>query len=366
MTDAAHSAPRNRKWAALILVVALALGAWVWMRRAGAESAELASPKLALAAISAKSLFFNGPALPWLVAQRSDLLAAADRDAGSERVRAMSQAVLEPKLFRQLDRRERFDVVLLVGDPSQYRPLLEHLLETPDWKLTYLDHSSLVFRRDAAAPWEPARLETMAAQFRSNRERSLFLSRAAVKLVAVRQPAEARKCIDAAQALDAGVPDLWNALAVYRLLRGELTPALADVNRALAINPDFLPAVATKTQILYASKQFSAAYDLSERLIAAFPDDPALLFYHAKICHESHAYTAEIRALTRLIERAKADGRTVSGYQVYLAQAYAGAGLAQPAVEQFELALTDPDLPAEQRKFARETLEQIKSRAGLN
>ena len=65
------------------------------------------------------------------------------------------QAVQNPKLFRQLDRQHRFDTLLLVGDPSQYRPLLEHLLEAKDWTLQYLDHTSLIYRRSAETPWKP-------------------------------------------------------------------------------------------------------------------------------------------------------------------------------------------------------------------
>ena len=147
--------------------------------------------------------------------------------------------------------------------------------------------------------------------------------------------------------------------------RGEWTPALTNVDRALALDADFLPALATKTQILYSTKKFSAAYELSRRLIAAYPNDPGLLFYHAKICHEAHAFADEIRTLTRLIERAEAEARPASGYRLYLAQAYAKEGKAQPAIEEFNRVLADADLPKEQRSFAEATLAQVKERAGV-
>ena len=85
------------------------------------------SPALVyLAESSAKRVYFNAAALPHLVKIAPDWPEASDRDPRSERVRSMAQAALNPKLFRQLDRQERFDAILLVGDPVQFRPLMEH------------------------------------------------------------------------------------------------------------------------------------------------------------------------------------------------------------------------------------------------
>ena len=127
----------------------------------------------------------------------------------------------------------------------------------------------------------------------------------------------------------------------------------------------FFPALATKTQLLYGTKRFGDAYELSRQFIAQLPDDPSLLFYHAKIAHEAHAYKAEIEALEKLIARAEAEARPVGGYQLYLGQAYASTGDAQRSIDAFMLALNDPDLPDDQRAFARENIARIKKRTGL-
>lgn len=277
----------------------------------------------------------------------------------------MVQAVENPKLFRQLDRKFHFDAILLVGDPSQYRPLIEHLLEAKDWTLSYLDHTSLVYRRDPSSEWQVSALDSQAQGFESPRDRAAFYAQAAVRLLAIRRGADAKALLDKAQALDGGLPEIWNGQAIFRMNRGEWTPALTSANRALAIDADFLPALATKTQILYSTKKFSEAYDLSRRLVEAYPNDPGLLFYHAKICHEAHAFSDEIRTLKRLIERADAEGQPASGYRLYLAQAFAKDGKAQPAIEEFNKVLADEDLPKEQRSFAEDTLAQVKERAGI-
>lgn len=345
------------------LFVAIAV-AWVIHRRSNAPGQPLTTPMLALDALTAKSLYYNAAARPWLVARRSELLAPDDGDARSERARSFSQAVQDPKLFRQLDRRYRFDTLLFVGDPSQYRPLLEHLLDTKDWTLVYLDHTSLVYKRDTARGWQPETLQFLRQHFPSRHEQALFLAQSASKLLAVRMPQEAKALLEEAQNLDPKIAEVWNGLAIYRMNHGQWRQAIENVNRALALDSNFLPALATKTQVLYSTRKYSEALALSSRLIAARPDDPGLLFYHARIAHDSRAFSEEIDALEKLVALAEREARPASGYRIYLAQAYASDGQAAPSIEQFSRALADPDLSKEQRVFAEETRAQIKQRSG--
>lgn len=327
----------------------------------------LDSPKLALAALDAKSLYFNGRARPWLLAQRPELAKAEDLDPDSERSRSFPQAVENPKLFRVLVRKYTFDALLLVGDPSEYKPLLDHLVETKDWTLRYVDHTSMIFRRDSGRAWQLEDFAKVREQFAhsSARDQAEVLAQTAVKLLAAKQAEAAKTLLDEASDLAPREPHVANALAVYHIGRGEWTQASQQVERALSANRDFLPALATKTQLLYGMKRFSEAYDLSSKLIAKMPDDPNLLFYHAKIAHEAHAYQTEVAVLGKLIKQAEADGRPIGGYQLYLGQAFAGMGDAERAIDAFMLALDDADLPADQRAFARENITRIKKRTGL-
>jgi len=353
-------------FAAGVITVSLAItGTWWALSRRPPPNPALVSPILAVQAVSARSLYFNAAARPWLMAHRPELLTPDDRDGSSSRTREFLQAVQNPKLFRQIDRRYRFDTLLLVGDPSQFKPLLEHLLDTKDWTLTYLDHTSLIFKRDAASAWQPTRLTETRQHFSSGREQASFLAHAAMKLLAIRRSAEARAALDEAAKLDTGLPEVWNGLANYHMLRGEWGPALDHVNRALAADKAFVPALASKAQILYSTKKFGEAFELSKRLIGERPDDPALLFYHAKIAHEARAFRAEIETLERLILLAEATGWPASGYRIYLAQAFATVGEAQPAIDEFRRVLADPEISKEQRAFAAETLAQIRGRSGL-
>src|SRR3954447_16887206 len=59
----------------------------------------LTTPALALEQLQAKSLYYNGPAWPWLHERRPDLLGEGERYPDSQRVRSFTQAVQNPKLF---------------------------------------------------------------------------------------------------------------------------------------------------------------------------------------------------------------------------------------------------------------------------
>lgn len=350
-----------------VAVLALAILGWIWYLRPAHRDPLLDTPQIVLESLQAKSLYFNGRAKPWLLTKRPDLVTPDDRDELSKRSRGFVQAVQNPKLFWQLDRQYHFDALLLVGDPGEYRPLLENLIETKVWTLRYVDHTSMVFRRDDGKPWQMADFAPIRARFdkTSKEERAEMLAQTAVRLLAAHQEQPAKSLLDDAQQLDTHQPVMWNGLAAYYIGRAEWREAWAATDSALHADHDFLPALATKTQLLYGMKRFNEAYEMSKDLIEKMPDDPNILFYHAKIAHEAHAYKGEIEALEKLIAQADADGRPIGGYELYLGQAYAAKGEAQRAVDAFMLALDDPDLPDDQRSFARESIVRIKQRAGL-
>jgi Tfp pilus assembly protein PilF len=170
------------------------------------------------------------------------------------------------------------------------------------------------------------------------------LAQTALRLLGIKQDESAKVLLDEAAGLDGREPHVANALATYYLDRGQWREANVQITRALAEDDQFLPALATKVQLLYGTKRFDEAYELSKQLIEKIPDDPNLLFYHSKIAHEAHAYQAEVATLGKLIEQADALGLPVGGYRLYQGQAYAAM--------------------SEARK-ARESIARIKKRTGL-
>jgi tetratricopeptide (TPR) repeat protein len=275
--------------------------------------------------------------------------------------RAVAQATQDSRLFRDLDRQVRFDTLWLSGDPSSFKPLLEHLIKTGDFGPVWVDHTSILLQRGAKIDAPLPDLAEMRAVARDNRETAFLLAQAATRFTALGGDRidEATKLLREAEKASSSVPDVWTAWAALRMHKGEWDKVLEASDRALRIDSDFLPAIACKAQGLYATKRFAPAWRLSERLADANPDDPAVLFYHAKLSHEARAFDSEIAALTKLIALAEAAGAHVSGYRIYLAQAYAGKNDAENAKDQVTLALLDTSLPREQRAFADDLLDQI-------
>lgn len=340
----------------LLLAVFAAMGGWTWKwtkQPWRPKSVNATEPRQALATLKGPVVYGNGAAFAWMQREKPALLPIKKLQP------KLAQATQDPQLFRQIDREQRIDEVWLMGEPSSYKPLLDHLLETKDFALSYLDHTSLVFRRSGEA-WSETQLKQTMASFHDARERAYAQALAATKLIAVRQAEPGLKLLEAAQAASAAVPEVWAGWSTYRMSKGLWADALVAAEKALEINPDFIPAVACRAQCYYATKRFAKAWNEAERMLAANPDDPAMLFYHAKLAHEARAFQAEIASLTKLIALAEKAGASVSGYRVYLAQAYAATNDADNAMDQVTLALLDTSLPHEQRQFADELLGQIK------
>ncbi len=362
-----------------LLAAAVAGVIWQWPEieaRWYPAAASVATPKLACAEVQARSLYFNGLALPWLEKFRPELLTAEDRDATSSRRRAFVQAPQNPKLFRQLDRQHHFDTLLLVGEPSNYRRLLDHLLEPEpgkrDFQLVYLDHWAFIFKRGAAREWVPADAEAVRARLGNirTRDQATFLAMAAGKMLAVRQVETAKRWLDEAAALDSRSIDVLAGLAGYQITIGRWVEAETYADKALKKDPNSVPALAAKIVAMRATRHHIDAFKFSEKLNRLLPEDPVRLWQHAQLAHEAKQNAVEIKALTRLIALAREEGRPSAEYEFFLGEAHAHEALdnaehAPLALQHLRLAVADPALPADKRKFAEERIAVILKRTGL-
>lgn len=325
------------------------------------------TPQVGLNNLQAKSLYYNGEAKGWVSRFRADLLAADDR--------GFAQAVQEPRLFRQLDRKYRFDTVLLLDDPSNYRRLLDHLIEPEpakrDFKLVYLDHWMLVFKRGAAREWQPQDADALRAkvgQLRSE-DRATFLAKAAERMLAVGQKEAARQWLDEALAADRSSVDALAGMAGYYAVLAKWPETESYADKALDEMTDFPPALQRKFLALVGTKHLIDAYKVSERLLKVVPNSPGLLRQHAHIAHLSKQYGSEIEVLTRLIAMAEKESRSTGEYEFALGEAHTlaakdDAAHAPKAAEHFRKALRDENLPSEMKKFAVERLQTIAEKTG--
>ncbi|HEX4084463.1 MAG TPA: tetratricopeptide repeat protein [Chthoniobacteraceae bacterium] len=297
---------------------------------------------------------------PWshadLAKARPDLVAAANE-------RAFARGVQSPAIFRQLDHQRQFDGVLLAGDPTTYEPLLKHLSESKDFVLTWLDNAALVFRRYGAKPWREADLNTTAAGLKGE-NKARFLAGAATRLIAIGQIDMAKRALDQAAPNGGKLPEYWTTLGLFDGKIDHWKEALDALNQALALNSDFTPALTTKAQILFGARRYDEALDIMDKVVAEHPNDPSMLFLHATISHEAHAYQREIAALKRLIGLAESQGVSATGYHIYLGQAYAQTGDAMLSLIEFKKVLDSDDASPEQRIFAQDCMNKIADKTG--
>jgi tetratricopeptide (TPR) repeat protein len=364
-----------------VLVVAIAAGAgwgtWPMLRRWLFPASPLVvTPQIAMGELGGKSIYFNGVARPWLLQLRPDLLSPEDHDAASPRSRGFIQAPQNPRLFRQLDRQYRFDTVLLLGDPSNYQRLLDHLLEPEpakrDFRLVYLDHWALVFKRGAAREWQPEDSEGLRSRLAGVRDsgRAVCMAQAAGKMLAIRRPDAAKKWLDDARTLGGDSVEVLAGLAAYEITLGRWKKAEALADKAMEKDDKSIQALAAKVTALRATGYKIDAFKFSEKLNQLIPEDPVRLWQHGQLAHEAGRIPEEIKALTRLVELARAEGRPTGEYEFFLGQAHAYAAVddaehAVPALKYLRMALKDPLLPQEQRKFAEERIAIIRERTGL-
>ncbi len=312
-----------------------------------------------------RGLFFHVPGAIYLAAKKCRV---DFRAWSSGRIfKDFSRAEQDPSYWRRLDHQYHFDAVMLCGDPAEYHNLLEHLIITKDWTLVYLDQTSMIFRRAPAKAWAVEDFHALQQRVASYPavDRVYYLTQSASKLLAIGLTGLGKQQLDESLHLDKDYPETWRQIALYEMQSGATGEALAGIDHALKLDKDYSPALATKAQLLYATKRFGEALQISGQLVSATPDDPNALFFHAKIAHEARAYAQEIPTLNHLIEVVLSQNQPVAGFRIYLAQAYARDGQAQPSLDEFQKALNEGGLSEEQVKFIKETMESIKKQTSL-
>jgi tetratricopeptide (TPR) repeat protein len=190
------------------------------------------------------------------------------------------------------------------------------------------------------------------------------------KMLAIQQIEPARKWLDDAGALNEDSIEVLGGLAGYQIAIGRWAEAEAYADKALKKNPEYIPALAAKVVAMRATRHHIDAFKYSERLNELLPEDPVRLWQHAQLAHEAKQIEKEIKALTRLVELAKEEGRPTGEYEFFLGEAHAheagnNGAHAPLALEHLRRALLDPLLSAEKRKFAEERIATIRERTGL-
>lgn len=360
---------RSTLFALPVLLIAIGGCYWASLLTRPPEplSRELDTPTLAVEQIPAnlrdKPLFFTSAALPYLKEHWQEWSGAFGSPAPKpDEIAAQCDATLKyPKEWRVLDRKWRFGSLLLTGDPAQFRPLLDYLRKAPDWTLTRVDVTSLVFERSPARAWTTADVAPLFAVFQTHSKQEQKLARILIahRLMYLGETPMAKTLLEEVLQGDADSKEAWTELAALHGLTGQWRESLTAAEGALGIDKRYRPAQVAQAQALYALDRFDNALEVTRDLFQAAPADLSILLLHAQVTHAAHAYVEEIEVLQNLIGRMQAASQPVSTWQVYLGQAYSATGNSAAAQPQLKAALEDPALPEAQRVFAQKALERI-------
>ncbi len=326
-------------------------------RKSEPRDARLESPsELARDAAShgLKKIFVNPRARPAF--EKLPLVIASPDDAA---------AVQKPSLWRKRDRRERFDAVLLAGQLDEFLPLLNHLAESPDFRLARVDNWGVLYVRGTQTPYAPPSIDSISPKFENADQRGIYLSQMALLLDAAGQNSPAREYLDAALKCAPREPSVQVRAAALALSRKHYSEALQYTSRALELSPHDLAALEVTARTFAAAGAKDEAWKVATELKNRAPaDDMNILFLHARMASAAHAYSAEQESLEQLIKLAEKQNLPATDYRVYLGQSYAHTGLARPALLQLELALKDPSLSEQQRLDLTTAAATVRARAG--
>ena len=346
--------PRFRHLFALLAAAFLAAGC----QKQEPQDSRLQFPTELVKAASSqglKKIFVNPGARPVFQNAIAALAPASPGDA---------MAVQAPTLWRKLDRARRFDAVLLAGPTGEFQPLLTHLAESPDFRLERVDNWGVLFVRGTPAPYVPPDIGSLP-KFPDEKQRGVFLAEMALMLDASGATSTASEFMKAAMDCAPEEPVVLVRAAALALARKRHAEALKYAGRALELHPHDLDALQIEARAYAALGAAARAWEIATELKSLAPsDDMNVLFLHARMASEAHAYAAEADSLDSLIQLAEKKGLPTTDYRVYLGQCYAHQGMARPALEQFELALKDPSISAEQRADLTTAAATVRSRAG--
>ena len=271
-----------------------------------------------------------------------------------------ARLALNPSEWREAFRRQRWPAVVLSGPIGEYRPLLDHLLVSPDWHLASVTNHGFLFRHGPGLP--PRSLEE-GSRFRSDHETALYLAQIAGYYEAIWRTGDARVCLERAVSLAPENTSVLSHAANFAVAQRRWQDALAHSRKALEKNPNLGHAKLVQALALFETGETEQAEKLIDEVLLGSPNDSYTLFLSARIRRTLNDYSGEAASLEKLVTNAKNAGVSPVDYQIYLAQAYAKQGLAEPALRSYRAALENDQLGPRERDDIRDAIEAIESKA---
>jgi hypothetical protein len=265
----------------------------------------------------------------------------------------------DPSKWREGFRRARWDTVLLSGPVGEYRLLLDHLMASPDWHLASVTNYGYLFRYGSGLP--PRALEG-AFRSGSDQETAVYCAQIAGYYDAIRRTADARACLERALELAPDNTTVLSHAATFALSQRRWQDAVSYSERALANDHGLVHAKLVQALALFETGEAEKAEDLTSDVLLESPNDAYTLFLSARIRRSLNDWSGEAASLERLISLTTKSGDSPVSYQIYLGQAYAKQGLAEPALRNYRAALESGQLDLEEREEIENAMEAIESK----
>ncbi|MEO8205652.1 MAG: hypothetical protein ABI615_05685 [Chthoniobacterales bacterium] len=275
------------------------------------------------------------------------------------------EAAENPSVWRKLDRIHRFNLVLLSGPTAEFKPLLDHLLTSPDWQLIYFDNGGFAFARQTQKKELRPVSKDISDKFEGAGNKAVALAQTAMQCAVMQDYETATTLLRDAEKIDKNCPDVFATQSLINLERKNWSAAIHHADEALALNPTLLSALQIKAQALLKNKDIEQAYLTSLEIRDLYPDDFYSLLLHAQIANTAHAYQDETRTLGQILKIAEKNRFPTGVYRVFLGQSYARQGLGKEAIDQFQAALNDPAFSSEQKTQINESLKTVRQRMGM-
>ena len=311
------------------------MGAWEGIAgwKNNARDARLFAPVdlIALAKTNGGRVFVNPSATFEVAALAPDLL-------GGRALKDRAAMMGSPLRWRAEDRESPASGVLIAGNVAEARPLIGHLLASPDWRLAFVDNGGLLFLHGEGPNFSPLPDAEIVAGFDLD-QHGYVLARTALNYHEAGLKVEARSLMSAAVERAPEDPRVLACAASLAASQGRWERARADAEKALKLDPRSLHAGYLLALSLLETRVPDRAHAIASELVERVPRDAGILMLHARTSRATNDPTSEIASLEKLLTLSEGSTISRARVQIYLGQAWAKRGFPDQALAAYRAAL---------------------------
>lgn len=307
------------------------------------------------AAGHSQRVFVNPSALALVAAVNRDFI---DRSLSHD----LPLLVQSTAKWRAEDRKRPFSAVLLAGNLAEARPLIQHLLDAPDWHISRVDNQGILFLHAD----QPDNFESEIPAFESPRDRAIYLAQYAICLDAAGEKSRANQRMDEALEIAGSDFEILVHAASLAAFQGRWERAKTLAVKADKYRPNTFESQYLLAWSLLETRTFEKAFALTSLLAKSHPNDIAVLMLHARTSRASKDFTTETATLEQLLQLVRNDPNASSRIHLFLGQSWAQRGFPDQALAQYRQALEGTLTPAEARDIreAMKTIEENRLQTG--